>query len=177
MRLTNIDREAFVTSAMDDVPMVDYDTPAEKLVMDHLKATVPVDLQNAIAKYPEWFDAHRVDMPANIADFNTRLVSRYRDVRNIVTPAVFDALREMSSKAGTQKSHRLELERKLRGAINGVNTLKQALETLPEFAKYLPTDRDGNKKCRQMPVVANLVTDLMAAGWPKGKVAPAPANK
>ncbi len=72
MKLTIADREAFVRAAMDDVPEENYDVPAHKLVLDHLRATVPVDLQNTIAKYPDFFDAHRVSMPMYISGFNTR---------------------------------------------------------------------------------------------------------
>lgn len=49
MRLTKYDREAFVLAAMDDVPQINYDEQAKKLVLDHLKEVLPVDLQNAIA--------------------------------------------------------------------------------------------------------------------------------
>lgn len=177
MRLTNIDREAFVRSAMDDVPSIDYSTQAKNLVLEHLKETVPVDLQNAIAKYPDWFEARTVGMPPHLDNFATKLNHDYQSFRRITTPAVAEKIEEIAKLAEAQDSTRYELSQKLRGAILSVSTLKQALELLPEFTKYLPEDRDGDKKCRQMPVVANLVTDLMAAGWPKGKVAPAPANK
>lgn len=33
----------------------------------------------------------------------------------------------------------------------------------------LPADRDGGNTAN-LPAVANLVTDLMAAGWPKDRV-------
>ena len=168
MRLTNSDREAFVRAAMDDVPKENYDVPAHKLVLDHLRATVPVDLQNTIAKYPEFFSAYRVRMLMYIEDFNTKLIPAYREVRHIVTDEVYTEIIALSRKAEAQKAQRNSLESKLRGAINGCTTLKQALEILPEFAKYLPQERDG-KVVRSMPVIANLVADLMQAGWPKDK--------
>ena len=168
MKLTIADREAFVRAAMDDVPKENYDVPAHKLVLDHLRATVPVDLQNTIAKYPDFFDAHRVSMPAYIGDFNTRLIPAYREVRHIVTGEIYTEIIALSRKAEAQTTKRTDLVQKLRGAINGCTTLKQALEILPEFAKYLPQERDG-KAIRSMPVIANLVADLMQAGWPKDK--------
>ena len=168
MRLTNSDREAFVASAMDDVPKINYSEPAHKLVLDYLQATVPVDLQNTIAKYPEFFSAHRVSMPMYLEDFNTRLIPGYRELRRIVPGELNTQIIELARKAEAQRALRDSLESKLRGAINGCNTLKQALEILPEFAKYLPQERDG-KVIRSMPVIANLVADLMQAGWPKDK--------
>lgn len=41
-------------------------------------------------------------------------------------------------------------------------------KSLPEFAKYLPQERDG-KVIRSMPVIANLVADLMQAGRGGGR--------
>lgn len=46
------------------------------------------------------------------------------------------------------------------------STLKTAKERLPEFEKYLPTER-GTTGTINLPV-ANTVADLINAGWPKG---------
>lgn len=170
MRLTKYDREAFVLAAMDDVPQINYDEQAKKLVLDHLKEVLPVDLQNAIAKYPEWFEAKTVSMPGSLQNFATRLCNHeYSDQFLARWPVLATPLRELARAKNDQDRARAVLSSKLRGAIENCNTLKQALDALPEFAKYLPEDRNGDKQCRQMPVVANLVADLMAAGWPKGK--------
>ena len=170
MRLTQYDRKAFVVAAMEDVPQVDYDKQAEKLVKDHLKTILPVDLQNAMAKYPDWFPARTVQMPGTLQNFATPLCSnsnsssflkQYPELLNKV-----DALSELKYQ---QVQKRADLEVQLKGAITNCPSLKAAMEILPEFAKYLPEDRDGDKRCRQMPVITNLVTDLMNAGWPKDK--------
>ena len=175
MRLTNSDRDAFVLAAMDDVPKVDYDEQAKKLVLDHLKEVLPVDLQNAIAKYPEWFEAKTIAMPGQLQDFATRLCNHSYSERFLAQwPVLATPLRELAKAKAEQDTKRTLLSSSLRGAIYGCNTLKQALELLPEFAKYLPQERDG-KVIRSMPVVANLVADLMAAGWPKGKENAQPA--
>lgn len=170
MRLTTSDREAFVRAAMDDVPEVDYGEKIRKLVMDHLHKTVPQELQEVIVKYPEWFEARRINTPDGVPDFNTKLTCRYVSVGELLkdAPGTLEKVRELAREAKTQSAKRTELRRSLSGAIAGVNTLKQALEILPEFAKYLPQERDG-KVIRSMPVIANLVADLTAAGWPKGK--------
>ena len=48
---------------------------------------------------------------------------------------------------------------------------------LPEFEKYLPSETPALD--RTVPAVANVVTDFMRAGWPKGQAKPAakPAAK
>jgi len=168
MRLNKYDRDAFVRSAMNDVPEIDFNVKAQKLIIDHLKATLPVDLQNAIAKYPDWFPAHHINTPSGLSDFATRLIADAREYRNLTKwPDLLLQVRLIAEESSTQHQQRTTLEAKLRAAIGPCTTLKQALELLPEFAKYLPTERDGDKTCRQMPAVANLVADLMNAGWPK----------
>lgn len=42
MRLTNYDREAFVSSALDDVPSVDYDEQAQTLWKAFVRNTLPL---------------------------------------------------------------------------------------------------------------------------------------
>lgn len=168
MRLTQYDRDAFVTSAMDDVPMVDYDEQAKKLVLDHLRKVLPSDLQDAITKYPEWFDARTINLPGSLQNFATRLCNQgYSDNFLAKWPECVAQLKELAAAKKEQNAKRSALSQQLRVAITACNTLKQALEALPEFKKYLPEDRDGDKKCRQMPVIANLVADLTNLGWPK----------
>ena len=169
MRLNKSDKDAFVSSAMDDVPKVDHDTAAKKLVIDCLKANVPVDIQNAITKYPDWFGSEHVLMPPNISGFYTTLTPRRVRWQDVVTdPKDVAKMQELAAAAKEQHQSRTVLEGSLRSTIEGFSTLKSALAALPEFAKYLPTERDG-KVDRSMPAVANLVTTMMKAGWPKEK--------
>lgn len=169
MRLNKFDKDAFVTAAMEDVPRVDHDTLAKKLVIDCLKASVPVDIQNMIVKYPDWFDSDHVSMPSNISDFYTTLTPRRIRWHDVVTdPKDVAKMQELAAAAKVQYDERKTIERTLRSTIEGFSTLKSALAALPEFAKYLPTERDG-KVDRSMPAVANLVTTMMKAGWPKEK--------
>ena len=169
MRLTNADREAFVRAAMDDAPKIDYSTQCKEIILGFLKETVPIDLQNMIAKYPDWFDAHRVSMPMHIEDFNTRLTPKYREWNHILTDEERrNRVRELAAAAKLQSEQRAAIEIKLTSVIASCTTLKMAKEILPEFVKYLPQERDG-KVIRSMPVVANLVADLMSMGWPKDK--------
>ena len=168
MRLNNYDRDAFVISAMNDVPEIDFNVKVQKLSNDHLKKVVPVDLQNAITKYPDYFPAHSIITPSPLHNFASRLIAETREYRDLTKfPELLVQVKAIAEEACTQQQQRTTLEAKLRAAIGPCTTLKQALELLPEFAKYLPAERDGDKTCRQMPAVANLVADLMNAGWPK----------
>lgn len=169
MRLTNSDREAFIASAMDDVPKRDYSTEARNIVLNALRAVVPAELQKMIVKYDEWFGSHRVNMPTRISDFHTKLVKSYIDWDKVVADEKQrELIRDLAREAKAQDEARDALKSKLRAAIFSCTTLKQALELMPEFAKYLPAERDG-VVTRSMPAIANLVADLTAAGWPKGK--------
>ena len=169
MKLTNYDRDAFVASAMEDVPKVDYSETAKKLWTATVKASLPVDLLNTITKYPEWFNSNYVSLPGCMQNFQ----SKYRgdgvdaDKWQKDFPELKVVISEMADKLKEQQLSHQKLREQLRGAILLCNTLKQADEALPEFKKYLPEDRDGDKKCRQTPVIANLVADLINAGWPK----------
>ena len=169
MKLTKYDRDAFVASAMKDVPTIDYDEKARKLWIETIKASLPVDLLNAITKYPGWFGSNYVSLPGTLQNFNTVFSgdSVNSDKWRKDFPELMSQISEMADKLKEQNASHCKLRDQLRGAISLCNTLKQAEETLPEFKKYLPEDRDGDKKCRQMPVIANLVADLMNAGWPK----------
>ena len=169
MKLTNYDRDAFVASAMEDVPSVDYSELARKLWIGTIKASLPVDLLNTISKYPDWFDSNYVCLPGSLQNFSTPYRGSNIDSGKWQKdfPELMVRISELANKLKAQNATHQSLRDQLRGAISLCNTLKQAEEALPEFKKYLPEDRDGDKKCRQMPVIANLVADLMNAGWPK----------
>ena len=173
MKLTNCDRDAFVASAMEDVPTIDYHEKARKLWIETIKASLPVDLLNAITKYPDWFSSNYVCLPGMLQNFSTvfRGDNIDPDEWHKDFPELIAQISEMADKLKEQQASHQKLRDQLRGAISLCNTLKQAEEALPEFKKYLPEDRDGDKKCRQMPVIANLVADLMNAGWPKDQSA------
>jgi hypothetical protein len=66
----------------------------------------------------------------------------------------------------TQAAEREALQNKLTQTIHSINTVKQAHDLMPEFAKYLP---EVVEKTKQLPAVANLVADLNKAGWPPKK--------
>jgi hypothetical protein len=63
-----------------------------------------------------------------------------------------------------QEDERHNAESRLSHAFAGINTLKQALTTFPEFKKYYPTEEQPTKN---LPALANVMADLSKLGWPK----------
>jgi hypothetical protein len=68
-----------------------------------------------------------------------------------------------------EEQERREAEGKLARAFAGINTLKQALTTFPEFKKYYPTEAEPTKN---LPALANVIADLSKLGWPKDQAKP-----
>ena len=167
MRLTTFDRLAFVEAVLNDVPKVDYDARAKLVVEAHLKARVPPAVLDAMESYREWFSPNHVNLPHELQDFCSYYTSRSVSYTQFTDPLVLIELRELASAAREQTATRRALKQKLTATIAACSTLKQARELLPEFENYLPTDRKP-KATANVPAVVNLVTDLKAAGWPKG---------
>lgn len=166
MRLTNMDRDAFITAVMDDVPKIDYQTQAEKIAREGLDKSLPEDLLAVVKKYPQHFDTSTVRLPSPLNNIAVRGPYNYSSLEKL--PKVEAELDKLAAKYQLQKEARRDLRTKIHGAIYGCTTLKAAQERLPEFVKYLPKDRDGTLT-PNLPAVVNLVADLTKAGWPKGK--------
>lgn len=68
------------------------------------------------------------------------------------------------------------LQTRLKGVAYACTTRKQLEEALPEFSSYLPEEEA--KAAKNLPAVANVLSDFVKAGWPKsnnGKIAAAKA--
>lgn len=171
MRLTNYMRDAFVAAVMNDVPnaeRVELEAKVHKIALDDALKTCPAPIKAA------WAD--NLLRPF----VRTRTVSFYsinygRPFRQIEVPCASDYSQSPSTKerieafakvASQANKTREELETKLRAVAYGVTTRKALVEALPEFEKYLPAD--DAKAVRSLPVVANVVSEFVKAGWPKG---------
>lgn len=163
MRLTKHDKDAFVRAVLDDVPYVDYSEPARKLVMKHLISLLPGIVQQAYNENPEWIRTNHVNLPSHLQDFNGPALEYVW--YDSFPDELKEQLAELSDAAKEQSSVRNTLEDKVTGLINSVTTLKTALKNFPEFAKYLPADRDAAGTAN-LPA-ANVIADLTNAGWPK----------
>lgn len=167
MRLTKCDRQAFVIAVLDDIPKIDYEAQAHKLIREFGITTYPEEVQPLVKKYPEFFKASHVGrLPYGVGNLYAKIrpdvagnLEKYSEL--------WDQLVELGKQQSEQSNARVELEAKLQAVISQCSTLKVALERLPELGKYLPQDKP-NSVAKNLPV-ANLVSDLVALGWPKGK--------
>lgn len=160
MRLTNTDRDAFIQSVMDDVPKIDYAEKARSMAMKHAVERMPA----LVAKSnPEWVRGEHIHL-GYLPNGTSAHLPVERGFK--FDEAFTSQLLQLAADAKEQEKRLRDLRASVRSAIYGCSTLKQAKERLPEFEKYLPAERDG-KYIPNLPAVANLVTELMNAGWPK----------
>jgi hypothetical protein len=163
MRLTNDSRDAFVRAVMDDVPYVDYYSQAAKLVQDYQLRRLPREIR-AVYEQPEL----RGYLKAEVCYY----FRRFRSIAAVGTAPLDEEtqrkLADLEDKDHEQDKRRSELRQKLRAAVAAVKTRKQLIEALPEFAKYAPPETESPS--RAVPVLTDVVTDFVAAGWPKSRV-------
>lgn len=168
MRLTTHTRAAFVAAVLNDVPCMDYQEEAriavQKWAVDHL----PPKLRALYKEFGGYFNCEYINLPGMLSSVRVVTGSTGSDMRAAMqADAPFWArITELSKLCNEQNEARKALRAKVGAAIAACTTVKQAHERMPEFAKYLPS-LDATVD-RTVPVVANLVAELAAAGWPKG---------
>ena len=167
MKLTKYDKDAFVSSVMDDVPQIDYKAQADALCKTWAVKQMPPVVGAAYAAYPQYFDNKYINLPSGLQGVYAPVLNNEHNLKERA-PDLWEKLLELAAANRLQCEMLRDLRRKVEASIYGCTTLKQAKERLPEFEKYLPADRDG-KVTPNLPALANLVTDLTAAGWPKDK--------
>lgn len=165
MKLTNYIREAFVRSAMNDVPEVDYQEQATKLVVAYVVSTAPASIQKALkAGSPEsdWIVRSHLGLPGSmgcvyIPGPNTKWSTFSQPVR--------DEIKRLEEALSKQTAQRKELMVSLGAAAKSVTTRAALATLLPEFEKYLPANEQA--ACKTLPAVANIMAGFVKAGWPK----------
>ena len=165
MKLTNYIREAFVRSAMNDVPEVDYQELATKLVVGHVVSTAPAAIQKAIkAGSPEsdWVGRSYLSMPGSLRGV---YVPGPHATRGNFPQPVLDEIKRLDEALSQQMTQRKELESNLTAAAKSVTTRAALVTLLPEFEKYLPANEQA--ACKTLPAVANIMAGFVNAGWPK----------
>ena len=158
MRLTQPIRRAFVTSAMNDVPSIDYAektrSHVNKLAAQYRKAAgLPEADPNRYARNHLWLKIGCVAV-LGLSDVEQEQLNKDPSI------AIW------SGQYQEQREARSALETKLTGIANSVNTSKALIELLPEFEKYLPAEAT---KSTNLPAISNMVGDFIRAGWPKNK--------
>ena len=171
LRLNQSMRQAFVSAVMDDLPSIDYTQQAQEMVQEWLYNAAPVALREAYIN-PKTKDYFHPDYQhlynTGLGGFTVQMTPSHQWRMEQDAPRLYAMVVELGVKARAQSKARDEMKAKLTGVIYAYNTVKQAREGLPEFVKYLPDD--SLPVDRTVPAIANLVSDLMAAGWPKDEV-------
>lgn len=154
MKLTKLTKQAIVRAIIQDIPPIDAVARAEAIKkaivaamspeVRKLYKTKPDALRTDSVKYSNPFRTWGSDVP--VGDVTAA------QIKDIVAPYE------------KQADERMQAERKLEHAFSGINTLKQALTTFPEFKKYYPTEEEPTKN---LPALANVMADLSKLGWPK----------
>ena len=171
MKLTKSDRGAFVAAVLSDVPTVDYNEQAQKLVKAELETKLPAKVLAVLKDKTtsHYIESKYVSLPGGLQNFYLQAAEGFKKSESLTK-----ALEQLDSLNTAQSDTRAQLREKVAGIIGACSTLKQAAERLPEFAQYLPADRDGSG-LSNLPAISGVVAELVQAGWPKDK--PAPTKK
>lgn len=166
MRLNKYHKSAFVKAVLQDLPTTDYDEIAQKLVRESMIERLPAKVR---AVYDDkdvrhWLRNECLSMPGSLQNFYCVTGS----ISWLPSDELKERLLELSQLKREQTSKKDAFSHKIRAAIDSCQTRKQALERLPEFEKYLPKDTTGTG-VSNLPVINNLVAELVQAGWPKDK--------
>ncbi len=145
MRLNQYQKQAIVRSILGDLPKQDFDTEKAR-VQTALTKAMSRSCQNLYKKNPQALRAEYL----RIGGARGIFFIGDADLNKVVEPF-------------NQVSKDLEaLEARVKAAVNSCSTRKQFVDRYPEFSKYAPRE---NEPCPTLPAVANLVADLVKAGW------------
>lgn len=167
MRLTNTIREAFVRSVMNDVPSIDYEEQIRNLVNKkvaaiHKKVGIQeIDKERLSSAYLYIRGTEKKSFGSTSCYVRGITGNEHKEIQS---DSALIALADLSY---AQEETRNALCKKIDYAIKACTTRKQAVEALPEFEKYLPEDEA--KAIRAVPAIANVLSDFVKAGWPKGQ--------
>ena len=166
MKLTNYIRDAFIDSAMADVPKgCDHEEEIRKIAQADLIGQLPPLIQRA------WKDSSTIEyIKRRSGEYGGVQVAypseseRWNAPDRKLTPEAQKKVDKLAAEMAADMELRRSLRQKLKGAAYACNTSKQLRELLPEFSKYLPAEQE--QTCRTLPVVANIVAEFTKAGWP-----------
>lgn len=159
--LSNFRRDAFIRAVMDDVPKIDYKEKIREKVQAYFADKLPPAVR-AI-----WNDLETrcyVKLGSAYVNFTT-IYAPSHDSSLVITPDLAAELNDLIADNGRQDETLSALRAGLKSVVYGCRTYKALYEALPEFEKYFPKEQ---AKVEYPIVVANVVTEFMRAGWPKG---------
>lgn len=154
MKFTKLTKQAIVRAIIQDIPPIDKEARALAINAAIVKAMSP-EVRKLFKTYP-----------AALRTASVEYTNPFRQWGNDVTvgDVTKEKITEIIKPYETQEQERKNAQHKLVAAFEGINTLKQALATFPEFKKYYPTEAEPTKN---LPALANVMADLSKLGWPK----------
>lgn len=163
MRLTNFLRDSFVRAAMNDVPKINYEEQAQKIARDFMKKEFArifpkIDING---EANQWLEKCSLDMPGSLGLLYT-VNPHYAYLKD---KPVWEELKTLADLHAEQNKKHRDLQDRLTSVACACTTRKQLLEALPEFEAYLPAEEA--KAAKNLPAVANVLSDFVKAGWPK----------
>jgi hypothetical protein len=168
-RLTNYQRNVFVKAVMDDVPRVGYSEQAREKVQKFALSKLPAGVAAALKAHPDWFTVQvYVTLPGVL--HNCMVAHKDRNEFDKLLRAdkkLWAELEAMAKAESAQATAHQVLRDKVKGLAYSCTTVSALQTCAPEFAKYIPGASAPTD--RTVPVVQNIVADLVAAGWPEGK--------
>jgi 5'-deoxynucleotidase YfbR-like HD superfamily hydrolase len=158
MKLTKYQKQGIARAIINDIPRVDYNKRREEL-QDAVVKIMTAPIAKLYKTNPDALRRGYLD---------AGLVAERHDNSWIVIGDVPEKqVKTLAEKYRDENDARYAAKRQLERAIDGCNTLKQLMTTLPEFEKYYPTEAQPTKN---LPALANVVADLSRLGWPKGEM-------
>lgn len=176
MKLTNHLRDAFVRAVMNDVPDTDYAAEQQRVATEWAVSIMPPKVRAVWddKNLRHYIEAHHYSQQLcfdDIGDGQQLWVGGFsipapHDLHEQMDDATKRTLYTLEAQSNEQHRRRRELREKLGIIVYALTTTAALEKALPEFAKYLPKATSKN-----LPAVANLVTDFVKAGWTKEQTA------
>lgn len=157
MRLDKYAKSAIIRAIMADVPKPDVVAYRKSIQAEVVKLMTPA-VRKVYKECPKALTAEYVSDLYDGSDWE----SRYIVLGNVTKTQLADACKPLELAIAARN----KVERDLKGVVESTSTLKRLKELLPEFVKYFPTEAEPSKN---LPAVANLVTDMVKLGWPAKK--------
>ena len=175
MKLTNLNKKAFVQAVMGDIPTEQFEDDIKTAVQSVAISMCPPEIQkiwknNSLRGFLKTCTARVGAWSGHADQLRVQFVSwsgeESRDEKHLLA---HPDIKTLATKREAQAQNLHDVKAKLISAINSVNTVKQAKELFPEFIAYLPDEAQAPSKYAPA-VIANLSADLIKLGWPKDKV-------
>ena len=157
MRLDKYAKQSIVKAIMHDVPKPDKAKRRLAVQAAIVKAMSP-DVRKVFKNTPGALRTTYVGDVVETDDYSSRSIT--------VGDVTDKQLEEILKPYKEEDNAVYDAKRKLQGIVDGCSTLKQLQTLLPEFKQYMPTEAAPTKN---LPAVANMVSDLSKLGWPKSK--------